>query len=89
MFDTTPSLFYGLKWHKGSSKTAEVRSCPHTDTIMDPCVDCCHARLLDVGWGELKRDKNSSNRQQDAHGPEKDGWLNPGNGEKSRGRRYF
>lgn len=33
--------------------------------------------------------KNSSDRQQDAHGPEKDGWLNPGNGEKRRGRRYF
>lgn len=31
--------------------------------------------------------KNNAGRQQDAYGPEKDGWLDPGNGEKRKGRR--
>lgn len=26
--------------------------------------------------------KNRASRQQDAHGPEKDDWLDPGNGER-------
>lgn len=38
---------------------------------------------------KIKTGKNTASRQQDAHGPEKDDWLDPGNGEERRGRRYF
>lgn len=45
-----------------------------------------HLQGLNLG---MKTGKNTASRQQDAHGPEKDDWLDPGNGENSRGRRYF
>lgn len=41
------------------------------------------------GKNKLEREKNTASRQQDAHGPEKDGWLDAGNGERRRGRRDF
>lgn len=44
------------------------------------------------GGGAEKKNQNgkkTASRQQDAHGPEKDDWLDSGNGEKSRGRRGF
>lgn len=41
------------------------------------------------GVGGIKTGKNTASMQQDAHGPEKDGRLDPGNGEKRRGRGYI
>lgn len=61
--------------------------CHHISFHLCPCL-CVRARASG-GQVCLKMGKNSSDRQQDAHGPEKDSWLNPGNGEKKRGRRYF
>ena len=41
------------------------------------------------GGGGVKTGENTASRQQDAHGPEKDGCSDPGNGERRRGRRDF
>lgn len=38
---------------------------------------------------KIKTGKNITSRQQDAHGPENDGWLDSGNGERWKGRRDF